>query len=51
MYPQIPDSVSFEQAATVPLGLATVVAGIWPHHPEAASIDLLAPWEEGGMTK
>ncbi|KAI0694763.1 GroES-like protein [Earliella scabrosa] len=48
---KIPDNLSFEQAATVPLGLATVATGTWSHHPEARSIDLLAPWEEGGMTK
>ena len=25
--------------------------GIWSHHPEAKSIDLTAPWEEGGLNK
>ncbi|KAI0694764.1 GroES-like protein [Earliella scabrosa] len=48
---KIPDNISFEQAATVPLCLATVTTGIWAHHPEASSIDLPAPWEEGGTTK
>ncbi|KAI0752539.1 GroES-like protein [Daedaleopsis nitida] len=48
---KIPDNISFDQAASVPLGLATVVTGIWSHHPEASSVDLAAPWEDGGLTK
>ena len=48
---QIPDNISFDQAASVPLGVATVATGIWAHHPEANSVDFPAPWEEGGKTK
>ncbi|KAH9906118.1 GroES-like protein [Epithele typhae] len=47
---KIPDSMSFEDAATVPLGFATAVTGMWaPEGP--TSIGLPAPWEEGGTTK
>ena len=49
--PQIPDNITFDQAATIPLCLATAVTGLWSHHPEASSVGLVAPWEEGGMTK
>ena len=48
---QIPDNITFDQAASVPLGLATVVCGLWSHHAEASSLDFPAPWEEGGATK
>ncbi|TBU37854.1 GroES-like protein [Dichomitus squalens] len=48
---KIPDNLSIDQAASVPLGLATVATGIWAHHPEANSVDFPAPWEEGGKTK
>ena len=48
---QIPDNITFDQAASVPLGLATVVCGLWSHHAQASSLDFPAPWEEGGATK
>ncbi|KAI0794255.1 GroES-like protein [Fomes fomentarius] len=48
---KLPDNVSFEQAASVPVALATVAVAIWSHHPEASSVDFPAPWEEGGTTK
>ncbi|KAI0751385.1 GroES-like protein [Daedaleopsis nitida] len=48
---QLPDNLSFDEAASIPLGLNTVLAGIWAHHPQASSVDLAAPWEEGGLTK
>lgn len=48
---QIPDNLSFDDAASIPLGLSTVVTGIWAHHPEANSVDFAAPWEDGGLTK
>ncbi|TFK79044.1 GroES-like protein, partial [Polyporus arcularius HHB13444] len=32
---KIPENLSFEQAASVPLCLATVAAGIWAHEPGA----------------
>ncbi|KAI0715785.1 GroES-like protein [Cerioporus squamosus] len=48
---KIPDNLSFEQAASVPLCVATVAAGIWAHEPGASSLGFPAPWEEGGLTK
>ena len=47
---QIPDNINFDQAASVPLGLAAAVCSTWTHHPEASTISLPAPWEEGGAT-
>ena len=48
---QIPDNISFDQAASIPSGLATVFTGIWSHHPKAQSVGFPAPWEEAGLTK
>ncbi|KAI0741851.1 GroES-like protein [Daedaleopsis nitida] len=48
---KIPDNVTFDEAASVSLALATVLAGIWSQHPQATSIKLTPPWEDGGMTK
>ncbi|TFK80629.1 GroES-like protein [Polyporus arcularius HHB13444] len=48
---QIPDNISFDQAASVPLGLATVATGLWSHHPDAKSANWPAPWEQEGSTK
>ncbi|KAI0741794.1 GroES-like protein [Daedaleopsis nitida] len=48
---KLPDNLSFDEAASIPLGLNTVLAGIWAHHPQASSVDFAAPWEEGGLTK
>ncbi|TFK87156.1 GroES-like protein [Polyporus arcularius HHB13444] len=48
---RIPDNLSFDQAASVPLGLATAVCGFYNHfHSEAKSAKLIAPWEDGGST-
>ncbi|RDX56945.1 GroES-like protein [Lentinus brumalis] len=48
---KIPENLSFEQAASVPLCLATVATGIWAHEPGAKSLEFPAPWEEEGLTK
>ncbi|KAI0741737.1 GroES-like protein [Daedaleopsis nitida] len=50
---KIPDNlnISFDEAASVPLTLNTVLTGLWSHHPQATSVDFAAPWEEGGLTK
>ena len=48
---QIPDNISFDQAASIPLALATVVTGIWAHEEGARSARLMPPWEEDGKTK
>lgn len=48
---QIPDNITFDQAASVPLGLATVATALWSHDPDAKSVNFPAPWEEDGLTK
>ncbi|KAI0741795.1 hypothetical protein C8Q80DRAFT_1123590 [Daedaleopsis nitida] len=48
---KIPDNISFDEVASVPLTLNTVLTGLWSYHSQASSVDLAAPWEEGGLTK
>ncbi|TFK84531.1 GroES-like protein [Polyporus arcularius HHB13444] len=48
---RIPENISFDEAATLPVALCTVVTGIWAHEPGARSVNFPAPWEEGGRTK
>ncbi|TBU25010.1 GroES-like protein [Dichomitus squalens] len=49
---KIPEGISFDQAASIPLGLATVVLALWDHNPRTEkSIRLTPPWEEGGLTQ
>ncbi len=48
---QVPKNISIDQAASIPLGLATVATGLWGHHPQAKSAHFPAPWEEDGTTK
>ncbi|PIL35339.1 hypothetical protein GSI_02064 [Ganoderma sinense ZZ0214-1] len=48
---KIPEGISFDQAASVPLGLATVVLALWDHNPRTEkSIRLTPPWEASGLT-
>ncbi|RDX56946.1 GroES-like protein [Lentinus brumalis] len=47
----IPDNISFDQAASVPLGLATVATGLWSLHPDARSVKWPALWEQECATK
>ncbi|KAI0787304.1 GroES-like protein [Fomes fomentarius] len=50
---KIPENLSFDQAASVPLALASVVTVFWSHDEAAAghTLDFPAPWEEGGLTE
>lgn len=48
---QVPKNITIDQAASIPLGLATVATGLWGQHPQAKSAGFPAPWEEGGATK
>ncbi|KAI0351751.1 GroES-like protein [Trametes cingulata] len=48
---KIPDNVSIDEAASVPLGLATVVTGLYNHDPKGKTVNFTAPWEEGGTGK
>ncbi|KAH9894859.1 GroES-like protein [Cubamyces lactineus] len=47
---KVPDNITLDQAASVPLGLATVVTTLYNHDPNSGTADLPAPWEEGGTT-
>ena len=47
---QIPENISFGQAASIPLGLATVTTDMWNHHLDRTSVGFVAPYEEGGET-
>lgn len=42
---QIPENISFDQAASIPLGFATVFTVLWNTN------GFPAPWEEGGETR
>lgn len=50
---QIPPDITFDQAATIPLALATSAVALY-HDPEDAvngTCGLTPPWEEGGRGK
>lgn len=47
---RVPANISFEEAATVPLGLATAAIALY-NAPSARSAGLTAPWEAGGKGK
>ncbi|KAH9894862.1 GroES-like protein [Cubamyces lactineus] len=47
----IPDNISFDQAASIPLALSTVATGLYGHHPMCRSLDFPAPWEDDGTTR
>ncbi|RDX56961.1 GroES-like protein [Lentinus brumalis] len=48
---KIPENISFDQAASVPLALATVIVSNFNHNPQGQTAGFTAPWEEGGKTK
>ncbi|KAI0749264.1 hypothetical protein C8Q80DRAFT_613479 [Daedaleopsis nitida] len=50
---QIPENISFDQAASIPLGFATVFTALWNSDPgaQAHAVGFPAPWEEGGGTQ
>ncbi|TFK79449.1 GroES-like protein [Polyporus arcularius HHB13444] len=61
---KIPDNISFDQAASVPLGLATVVLALYNHDPNTdksalglrlpdthRSLRFTPPWAEGGTSQ
>lgn len=45
---RIPDELSFEEAATIPLGLATAAIGLFNRRIVTGSVGLYPPWEDGG---
>ena len=48
---QIPDTLSFESAATLPSGVATAAFPLYNWAESAASARLTAPWLDGGRGK
>ncbi|KAI0715814.1 GroES-like protein [Cerioporus squamosus] len=48
---KFPENITLDQAASVPLCVATVATGIWSHESPARSVSFPAPWEESGATK
>ena len=48
---QIPENISFGQAASIPLGLAAVTADMWDHYLDRTPVGFVAPYEEGGEIK
>ncbi|KAI0788285.1 GroES-like protein [Fomes fomentarius] len=47
---KIPDSLSFDDAVTLPVSIGTVAAPLYNKHEKAQSAKLIAPWEDGGRT-
>ena len=48
---QIPDSLSFEDASTLPSGVGTAAFPLYNPHESATSFKLTPPWAEGGRGK
>ncbi|RPD59732.1 GroES-like protein [Lentinus tigrinus ALCF2SS1-6] len=49
---KIPYNISFDEAASVPLGLATVVLALYNQDPKSdKTLRLTPPWAEGGTTQ
>jgi len=47
---KIPSNISFDEAATLPVGVATAALGLFDQY-SAGSAQLFPPWEEGGRGK
>ncbi|KAI5120697.1 hypothetical protein M0805_007660 [Coniferiporia weirii] len=45
---KLPSNVSFDQAASIPLGLATAAVGLYGNRSQPGLQKLIPPWEEGG---
>ncbi|KAH9963102.1 GroES-like protein [Lactifluus volemus] len=45
---KIPDHLTFDQASTLPLGLATAAIGLYQKRIERGGLGLVAPWAESG---
>ncbi|OJT14980.1 Enoyl reductase LovC [Trametes pubescens] len=48
---KIPENITFDQAASIPVGLNTVAIALYNHTPNTKSVDYPAPWEQGGTTR
>ncbi|KAI0763244.1 GroES-like protein [Irpex lacteus] len=48
---RVPPKLSFDEAATVPLGFSTAAVGLYQEVKRRGGLALMAPWEEGGLHK
>ncbi|KAH9834074.1 chaperonin 10-like protein [Rhodofomes roseus] len=48
---KIPENLSFDQAATIPLGMATAATGFFNADAPSSSVGLFPAWEDGGRGK
>ncbi|KAL4246444.1 zinc-containing alcohol dehydrogenase family protein [Abortiporus biennis] len=48
---KIPSNLTFDQAATIPVGISTAAIGVYQDKIELGGAGLLAPWLEGGRGK
>ncbi|TFK93790.1 GroES-like protein [Polyporus arcularius HHB13444] len=48
---KIPDSLSFDEAATLPVSVTTALAGLYNPHEASKSVHLTPPWAQGGSGK
>ena len=48
---QIPTGISFDQAAAVPIAIATAAIGLYAPKQPRGGAALVAPWREGGRGK
>lgn len=48
---KVPSNISWEGAATIPLGFATAALGLYQELRPRGGVALTAPWEEGGYKK
>ncbi|KAI0711848.1 GroES-like protein [Cerioporus squamosus] len=48
---KIPDALSFDEAATLPVAVTTAVAALYNPHEASKSVHLTPPWAEGGSRK
>ena len=51
-YSQIPDNLTFDQAATIPLAIQTAAMGLYSYQQKPfGGAGLIPPWEVGGRGK
>ncbi|THH31510.1 hypothetical protein EUX98_g2689 [Antrodiella citrinella] len=48
---KIPENITFDQAASLPVGVATAAIGLYAKQSASGGADLVAPWKEGGRGK
>ncbi|KAH8091371.1 GroES-like protein [Cristinia sonorae] len=48
---KIPDNITFDQAASIPVGLGAAFVGLYGQPIERGGAGLVAPWQNGGLGK